>query len=328
MIYLTADGKSLVSDDARCVLRQIDIVPPLVQIGKALGWEPLPLTVKEGLRFSQKMIVTPSSRERPVAQPAARTVPLLQVQGLTVNCGGQTVLHAVSVHAMPGEIVAIMGRNGAGKTTLLRSIVGLVRPHRGEVQIEGRSIAGRTVADICRQVAYLPQDPNSLLFADTVREEAWITLHNHGLDTAPDAGQRVDALLATLRMQTLADHYPRDLSAGERQRTALAAILITQPPLILLDEPTRGLDYAAKERLGQLLKAFAKAGKAIILVTHDVELAAMLADQVILLSQGEVIASGSPTEVLSPSPFFASQVARLFPATGWRTVEDVLGQLT
>ncbi|MCL4863126.1 MAG: ATP-binding cassette domain-containing protein [Caldilineaceae bacterium] len=326
LLYLSPGGRSLLSGDVRTVLRQIDLVPPLVQVGKALGWAPLPLTVKEGLRFSQKAPETLPPAPKNKGPSVRHGAPLLAVQGLTVAYEQQAVLQGVDLNVWPGELVVLMGRNGAGKTTLLRSIVGLVRPQRGQVTLQGRSLVGKAVADICRQVVYLPQDPNSLLFADTVRDEVWITLRNHGLDGAPDAGQRVADLLTTSGLAPLADHYPRDLSVGERQRTALVALLITEPPLIMLDEPTRGLDYAAKERLRYQLQALAQAGSAVIVVTHDVELAATLADRVVLLSQGEVIAAGAPDEVLSTSPFFASQVARLFPGRGWRTAEDVLSR--
>ncbi|MBX3015063.1 MAG: ABC transporter ATP-binding protein [Caldilineaceae bacterium] len=327
MIYLADDGTTVVQGETRQVLRQIDLAPPLIQIGKACGWEPLPLTVKAGLRFSQKLLATQPWVKR-VDHPASPTGnPVLQVKGLTVAYASQPVLSLVDIQVWPGEIVVLMGRNGAGKSTLLRTLVGLVRPQRGEVRLRGDSIAGQAVADICRQVAYLPQDPNSLLFAETVRDELWITLHNHGLDRSPTAAQPIDELLAILGIAALAERYPRDLSVGERQRVALAALLITQPSILLLDEPTRGLDYGAKAQLSRLLRSLAQAGKALVLVTHDVELAAHLADRVVLLSQGEVIASGTPNEVLSTSPFFASQVARLFPGTGWRTVADVLVNL-
>ncbi|HRV96359.1 MAG TPA: ATP-binding cassette domain-containing protein, partial [Anaerolineae bacterium] len=120
-----------------------------------------------------------------------------------------------------------------------------------------------------------------------------------------------------------ADDYPRDLSVGEQQRVALAAIMVTCPGALLLDEPTRGLDYRAKQQLIDLLQRRQRAGAAIVLVTHDVELAAIAANRVVLMSQGEVIANGSPAEVLGASPLFAPQVARLFPGTGWLTVDDV-----
>jgi energy-coupling factor transport system ATP-binding protein len=118
--------------------------------------------------------------------------------------------------------------------------------------------------------------------------------------------------------------YPRDLSAGERQRVALGAVTVTRPGALLLDEPTRGLDYAAKRTLVELLRGWRDEGMAILLVTHDVELAATAADRVLLMSQGQIIAAGDPAQVLGSSPLFAPQVARLFPGSGWLTPDDVL----
>jgi energy-coupling factor transport system ATP-binding protein len=182
-------------------------------------------------------------------------------------------------------------------------------------------------------VGYLPQDPNTLLFAETVHDELMQTLHNHGLarKTAGEwqvlAGARAadpHELLRRLRLSGKSRAYPRDLSVGERQRVALAAITVTLPGALLLDEPTRGLDYLAKQELVALLKQWRADGMAIVLVTHDVELAAALADRVVLMSQGEIIADGAPAAVLGASPLFAPQVARLFPDQGWLTAEDVL----
>jgi energy-coupling factor transport system ATP-binding protein len=375
------------------------LAPPLVKLGKALHWEPLPLTIKEGLRFSRPWLrdrTTPVDKPKP--QPliiASQQPPYIAVRGLTVRYGATEVLHGVDFVARPGEVVALMGRNGAGKTTLLRSLVGLVKPQAGAISVAGESIVGKAVADICRRVGYLPQDPNTLLFAETVRDEMLVTLRNHGegrgargegrsghesrvtshesaregrgsaphaarseelpivddqlsTEVGPDNSQFTmekaagegqnsphavrrefadpDALLARLGLTHKAGAYPRDLSVGERQRVALAAITVTLPGALLLDEPTRGLDYAAKAELVALLKGWRADGTAIVLVTHDVELAAVLADRVVLMSQGQVIAEGAPSLVLGASPLFAPQIARLFPDTGWLTVEDVLGE--
>ena len=146
-----------------------------------------------------------------------------------------------------------------------------------------------------------------------MREELLITLRNHGI---ADQGT-VDAILARLGLAQHADAYPRDLSVGERQRVALGAIMVTHPRALLLDEPTRGLDYAAKQRLAALLREWRSDGIATLLVTHDVEFAALLADRVILIGRGEVIADGPAATVLGASPLFAPQIARLFPGTGW-----------
>jgi energy-coupling factor transport system ATP-binding protein len=189
--------------------------------------------------------------------------------------------------------------------------------------VAGLDATKHDVATLSRYVGYLPQDPNALLFADTVQEELEITLRNHGL-LSESLPIQPEALLALLGLADKASAYPRDLSAGERQRVALGAILITQPKALLLDEPTRGIDYVAKQELVRLLRSWRNEGIAILLVTHDVEFAAAIADRVILMSQGELIANGTPAQVMGSSPLFAPQIARLFPNSGWLTAEDVL----
>jgi energy-coupling factor transport system ATP-binding protein len=312
------------------VMPQIALAPPLIALGKALGWSPLPLTIKAGLRFSRALTPPPSAAEsRPFDKPlhssgflrGARMEGLFfALQHVDAAYEGRQVLRGVDLAVAPGEIVALLGRNGAGKTTLLKCLVGLHRPTRGRAISGGQDNAGRDVAAICRLVGYLPQDPNALLFADTVRDELLITLRNHGI---ADQGA-VDGLLARLGLAPHADTYPRDLSAGERQRVALGAIMVMRPRGLLLDEPTRGLDYAAKQHLAELLREWRSEGIATLLVTHDVEFAALLADRVIVLGRGEVIADGPAADVLGASPLFAPQIARLFPGTGWLTPDDAL----
>ncbi|MCC6453363.1 MAG: ATP-binding cassette domain-containing protein [Caldilineaceae bacterium] len=330
LLYLPGEGGAPLLDNPRSVLPVMEQVPPLVRLAKQLNWSPLPLTIKEGLRFSR--VLTPQPVDGPSRALPAPTVerPFAAAQQVKVRYGQTPALHGVDFALHPGEVVAVMGRNGSGKSTLFKTLVGLVRPDAGQVLVMGRDAAKLDVATICQSIGYLPQDPNSLLFADTVMEELSFTLRNHGYDPAGNpAALPVDpgALLAQLGIAGLADAYPRDLSVGERQRVALAAILVVKPHALLLDEPTRGLDYGAKGQLAQLLLGWRQAGMGIGVVTHDVELAAAIADRVVLMSQGEIIAQGAPAEVLGASPFFAPQIARLFPGTGWLTPEDVAGEL-
>lgn len=327
LVYLPHSGGGVLSGPPRDILQHMERVPPLVTLGKALKWDPLPLTVKEGLRFSQERREGSGVPKRP-HRPEPSGLPCLQVRDVEVAYEGQLALRGLDLDVWPGEIAALMGRNGAGKTTLLRSMVGLVRPRHGTVRVAGQDIAGHDVADVCLQVGYLPQDPNALLFADTVLEEFMTTLRNHRahlrsrrLDDLPLEPQ---GLLERLGLAHKAGAYPRDLSAGERQRVALGAIAVTRPKVLLLDEPTRGLDYRAKEELLRLLRGWRDEGMAILLVTHDVELAAAAADRVVLMGQGRIIADGAPAQILGASPLFAPQTARLFPGTGWLTPEDVL----
>ena len=327
ILYIPDDGDAPVLDDPRVILAHTDLVPPLVSLAKRLDWQPLPLTIKEAMRFSRSYegAVHPSPADGDGCRQAGE--PYLQVRNLSAGYGGSNVLRDVDLDVARGETVVVMGRNGSGKTTLLKALVGLVKPAHGHIQVAGETISGRDTADICRSVAYLPQDPDALLFADTVADELAITLRNHGMETphlndTNASGEAV--LLDRLGIAQYAHSYPRDLSAGERQRAALAAITVTQPVALLLDEPTRGLDYLAKKSLVDLLHAWRAHGMAIVVVTHDVEFAAELADRVVLLSQGEVIAEGKPAEVLSASPLFAPQVAKLFPNSDWLTVSDAL----
>ncbi|NCC37329.1 MAG: ATP-binding cassette domain-containing protein [Chloroflexia bacterium] len=160
-----------------------------------------------------------------------------------------------------------------------------------------------------------------MLFADTVADELRTTLRNHRL---PMNETLIDELLAQLGLSERRERYPRDLSIGERQRVALGAISITRPGGLLLDEPTRGLDYEAKAMLGKLLHQWSREGSAIIVVSHDVEFVAEIADRVLILGKGGLIADGTPWNVLGNSPLFAPQIARIFPGRGWLTASDAL----
>jgi energy-coupling factor transport system ATP-binding protein len=282
----------------------------------------MPRTIKEARPYVQRER-TPAPVE---AAPATTLVgaPLLQVRNLHFAYNGTAVLQGIDLNVGEGEIVVLLGRNGSGKTTLLRLVMGLLAAKQGEIRVLGEATGGRDVAAISRQVAYLPQNPDDLLFADSVAGELEMTLHNHRL---PVATPWIEKLLQQLHLDEVADAYPRDLSVGQRQRVAIGAVTVTRPPLMLLDEPTRGLDYAAKRQLISLWREWRAAGMGLLLVTHDVELVAEVADRVLVLGDGEIIAEGLPQQVLPASPLFAPQIARLFPEQGWLTVEDALAGL-
>ena len=326
ILYMEA-GHVIVDAPAREAVEQMPQLPPVAALGRKLGWQPLPLTVKEARRFSRQYAVGsdqyPVFSEQYSAGGVGGDSPsslLLEARGVSFAYDGCPTLMGVGLQVEPGEAVAIMGRNGAGKSTLLKCMVGLLSPAEGQVWVNGRSTQDRHVADICREVGYLPQNPDDLLFADTVADELHVTLNNHKLTGRVNGVQQ---LLGELGLSDVAGAYPRDLSVGQRQRVALGAVTITRPRLLLLDEPTRGLDYAAKQSLVAIWRRWLAAGMGLLLVTHDVELVAQIADRVAILSQGEIIASGKTADILSATPLFAPQIARLFPNRGWLTVQDV-----
>lgn len=309
------------------VLSQADLVPPLVRLGRTLGWQPLPLTIKAGRPFAAKLksqLAEVPQRGKPIFQPTQPVTPLaISVQKVWHRYDQTEALSRVSLQVQPGEFVALMGRNGSGKSTLLKTIVGLLKPSQGQVSILGQPVQDRPLTELTKQIGFVPQNPGRLLFKDTVTEELAFTRHAHGLVEDESA-----SLLAQLSIDHLAQAYPRDLSVGERQRVALAAILVAQPKILLLDEPTRGLDYANKTQLLQVLKGLQMQGVTILMATHDVELVARCADRVVLMGAGEVVVDGPVREVLTESLVFAPQINKLLRDPRFMTVEDVLAGMT
>jgi energy-coupling factor transporter ATP-binding protein EcfA2 len=281
--------------------------PPVTHLGRLLGWDPLPLTVRDARAAAAHAARSPSSPlpelatfDRDYAVKRGEFVGgagdvLLSAVGVTVELGRRVVVRDVSVEVARGEIVALMGRNGAGKTTLLRVLAGLRPPSSGTVVARGT-------------VAYVPQDPNSLLFAPTVRREVQETLRLLGRSN--DAA--VDEWLSALGLDDVAGRHPRSLSAGQRQRVAVAAVAVGGADVLLLDEPTRGMDAPSRAALERALHHRASTGGAAVLATHDVELAARCATRMVVLGDGEVVADGAARDVLAGS-LFAPQVLRVLP---------------
>jgi len=320
VLYLPGNGQPPAYGTPREVMAHAELAPPLVALGRALGWEPLPLTIKEGRRFIRGV----GKREIEVAQAGEGShlrprSPVIEMEGVWFSYDGQEALRGVNLTIRAGEIVALMGRNGSGKTPLLKNLVGLLRPQAGRIKLFGEDIRHRQTQEIARRVGYVPQDPNALLFADSVREEVIFTRRSHGLPL----GEPLD-VLRRLNLESLADAYPRDLSTGERQRIALAAIIAAEPQVLLLDEPTRGMDYLQKRALASFLREQKRRGRTTVIATHDVELVAQVADRIVLLGDGEVVVDGPPREVMTDSLVFAPQVNKLLRDPRFLTVEDVL----
>jgi energy-coupling factor transporter ATP-binding protein EcfA2 len=344
LVYIPALGEDLIVGKPRDVLLRVPFAPPLVQLAKALNWRPVPLTIEEARPFAARMSVrqapAPPWRSASVTRDARRVAATdpnrkmhigsapapyvagpvhIVVQQVAYSYDGADALRGISLQVSAGELIALMGHNGSGKTTLLRHMVGLLHPRQGHVIAHGLDTRETPVDRLIQHVGYVPQDPSSLLFADTVRQELEFTLRAHALSTGD-----TEHWLATLDLAGLDERYPRDLSVGERQRVALAAILVAEPMTLLLDEPTRGLDPLEKRALARFLQAQAGQGRAVVMATHDVELAAGCAHRVIIIDDGRVVADGSAHEVLSQSSAFASQVNKLFHDPRLLTVEDVL----
>ncbi|MEU1332137.1 ATP-binding cassette domain-containing protein [Streptomyces sp. NPDC005865] len=240
------------------------------------------------------------------------------VDRLAVRRGRVEALRRVDLTVTPGETVALMGRNGAGKSTLLSTLVGLLEPTSGTVRVGGAVPHRTPPRRLIRHVGLVPQEPRDLLYADTVAAEC--TAADHDADAAPGTCRD---LVSELLPGIADDTHPRDLSEGQRLALALSIVLTARPPLLLLDEPTRGLDYAAKARLVTVLRDLAATGHALVLATHDVELAAEIAHRVVILADGEVVADGPTEQIVVSSPSFAPQVTKILAPQEWLTVTQV-----
>jgi energy-coupling factor transport system ATP-binding protein len=295
--------------------------PPVVEFGAAMGWDPPTVTVRSARQRATAM------REQLAAGPqgaGARSTPvrnrrpageaLAEANGLGVVLGRRPTIPAltdmtVSFHS--GQITAVMGRNGSGKSTLLRALAGLHEPAQGTVRLVGRMGAADPARlrppELVRRLGLVPQNPADLLYLPTVAAECAEADER----TGGPAG-RCRELLERLVGPISPRSHPRDLSEGQRLGLALAVVLTSEPPLVALDEPTRGLDYPARRRLGDVLGDLADAGHGVVLATHDVELVAELADRAVVLAHGGIVDIGSAAEVLTATPAFAPAMAKVF----------------
>jgi energy-coupling factor transport system ATP-binding protein len=325
VLYLPGLGQPPRLAAPRTVMAALPHVPPLIELGRRLGWQPLPLTIKEGRARARGLgEQIGKSANRQISKPAnqhATSAPVVSVRGVHYAYNGHAALRGVSLEAAPGEFVALMGRNGSGKSTLLKHLVGFQKPDQGQVLVANLDTRRAALEEIIRTVGYVPQHPGALLFGESVADELAFTRRSHRLPADPAADRQ---LLERLGLNAVAGRNPRDLSGGEQQRTALAAILVAGPQVILLDEPTRGLDYEQKHRLAALLQELKREGRTIIMATHDVELAAACADRVVLMAEGQVVVDGPARQVMSDSQVFSSQINKLFRDPRFLVVEDVL----
>jgi energy-coupling factor transport system ATP-binding protein len=216
--------------------------------------------------------------------------------------------------------MALMGRNGAGKSTLLGAVAAQHRLSAGRIRAGADAADPHALGarDRVRVVGLVPQQPELLLYAESVAAECAAADADFGVPPGTAAD-----VLARIGDGIDPGTHPRDLSEGQRLELALAVILAGSPEVLLLDEPTRGLDYGAKQRLCGVLAELTASGTTVLVATHDVELAAEVADRVVILADGEVVTDGPARAVLSSSPAFAPQVTKVLLPQTWLTVGEV-----
>lgn len=219
---------------------------------------------------------------------------------------GPEAIRGVSLEVSRGEFVGVIGHSGAGKTTLAKLIVGLLKPTSGRVLVDGLDTRHAPASILARKVGYVFQNPEMMLFSATIYEEVSFALRNFGLPEA-EVGRRVREALKVVDLGKPLDHSPHALSFGEKRRLAIACILAMEPEVLLLDEPTTGLDYSRSLALFESLFELRKGGRTVIVITHDVDLLARFASRVVVLKQGVVERDGPVEEVLSDVEFLRGE---------------------
>jgi energy-coupling factor transporter ATP-binding protein EcfA2 len=320
VILVPGRGRPLEVGPTAEIMATSPVAPPIIELARLAGWSPPPLSVRDARRQAGPLRVRledklPYIPDPDVTQPPA---PVVEVDHLSVSYGSVLALDAINLGLGRGEVIAVMGRNGSGKSTLLSQLAGLRPPSKGKVRVLGQQPTDVAPRRLIKLVGLVPQDAGVLLYGETVAEEC--STADHETDLPPGTtSAMLDRVLAGIPR----DHHPRDLSEGQRLALALAVILAPGPPVILLDEPTRGLDYPSKARLVEVLRELASAGDCVVIATHDVELVAQVATRALVLAEGEVVSDGMARDVVGHSPVFAPQVAKILAPATWLTVDEI-----
>jgi energy-coupling factor transport system ATP-binding protein len=306
----------------------------------------VPLTIREAVRWNGSALARLSrSGEARVKENTARTRKKRGRRKTLLRCnevsfrydGGLTALRGVSLDVREGEVLSLLGPNGAGKTTLVKHFNGLLKPSSGKVELRGQDISSLSTAGLSRRVGYLAQDVGGYLTRDTLRDELAFTLR---LQEVPREkwDDRIGDTLDVVGLAHMADRNPRSLSCGERHLAALASVMVGRPGVMVLDEPTRGVDPGFKGRLARLLRSLAKRGTAVVVVTQDVEFAARTSHRCAVMEKGRMDKVGPARTILGAPGPYSTQVATLFakvarpgngggepltPADAWRMLQSL-----
>ncbi|MFE4977498.1 ABC transporter ATP-binding protein [Kitasatospora sp. NPDC056651] len=326
VVHLPGDGTVVHGPPAE-LFADTSVAPPVVHLGRLAGWRPLPLSVRDARRAAAPL------RERltglPVPPPrraAAAGERVLEAHGVVVRYGPVAAVREVDLELRAGEVTALMGRNGSGKSSLLWALQGSGPRQGGTVRVAGarRGVDPKrlSAAEARRLVGLVPQTPTDLLYLESVRDE----LAQADRESATD-GPKAREILDRLAPGIPDSGHPRDLSEGQKLALVLAVQLAAAPTVVLLDEPTRGLDYAAKEALVRIVDGLAAEGRSVVISTHDVEFVASAADRVVVMAEGEVVADGPTVEVVTASPTFAPQTAKVLSPLPYLTIHQVSAAL-
>ena len=310
------DGGKIIADDAPANVGQLlfeqknpmfAAMPTPVRVFYGAGCTgESPLTVRQGRNWlSREFPAAPKIKAEPALAPTEVENPALSLKELWFRYekDGRDILRGVSAEIPAGEIYAILGGNGAGKSTTLKAVCGICRPYRGKIKLFGKPMEKYSTKELFRGcIAMLPQDPKSLFVKKTVREDL--------AEMTADA-EKIARTAELCQITPLLESHPYDLSGGEQQRAALAKVLLTEPKLLLLDEPTKGIDSFFKETFASILADLKRQGITIVMVSHDVEFCARYADRVSMFFDGQILTTDTPRRFFGNNSFYTTAAHRM-----------------
>lgn len=316
-VAVMEDGKVICYDTPRNVCEKLSNhhmsqgFPSAVRIWQKSGGKGnCPLTVKEGRNFINLNF---SERKLSLRNTIPNTEDIITLKDVFFRYekGGNDILSGTNLSIKKGEHFCILGGNGSGKTTTLKILAGLLKPYRGKVIIDNNKMTKKTTADFNRLgVAMLPQNPESVFLKSRVIDDYTELCKIKGIEKS-DYEDKINSVAEKLGIKDLLENHPYDLSGGEIQKCALGKVLISEPKILLLDEPTKGVDAYSKLSLSKILQEIKSDGVTIITVTHDVEFASIVADRCGLFFDGEVLSSLVPQEFFSKNNFYTTASSRI-----------------
>lgn len=316
-VAVMEDGKVICYDTPRNVCEKLSNHPMSQGFPSAVRiWQKsdskgeCPLTVKEGRNFINLNF---SERKLPLRNTIPNTEDIITLKDVFFRYekGGNDILSGTNLSIKKGEHFCILGGNGSGKTTTLKILAGLLKPYRGKVIIDNNKMTKKTTADFNRLgVAMLPQNPESVFLKSRVIDDYTELCKIKGIEKSAYE-DKINSVAEKLGIKDLLENHPYDLSGGEVQKCALGKVLISKPKILLLDEPTKGVDAYSKLSLSKILQEIKSDGVTIITVTHDVEFASIVADRCGLFFDGEVLSSLVPQEFFSKNNFYTTASSRI-----------------
>jgi energy-coupling factor transport system ATP-binding protein len=317
-IVLIKDGRVVAEGPPEKILRDTALlkdcrVAPLqlTELFERLGISELPLDLAEAKEISRRFPITLDEaaldrvREADARRNESHGETLVEIEDASFSYApGVDVLRGINLEIRKGEFVAILGQNGSGKTTLAKHLNGLLKPTSGVARVEGTSTAEMSTGELGRLVGYVFQNPDHQIFEESILKEVMFGPKTFGLEPERAEEQARDAL-ETVGLWERRDEDPFMLTKGLRQKTAVASILATRPGMIIMDEPTTGLDYGELQQMMSLIKRLNEDGHTIVMITHCIWIAAQYAHRTVLMSGGEIIADGPTREVFSQADMLA-----------------------